>query len=299
MSNRWSCYFHSGDEHCFLTRIWLQVYKDPMHALEHGVFQTIFKCIILSLQRISVEMIPDASDRQKSLCKNLIANRFIDRMHLLCDKRSTMHTTLVCFQNQSILQFFQALANGEKAPSQVDCSDVQKMMLQIPFLLHGITYADEHRLSGSDQSKFVARTLRIIETVSLMLRWYSVYRQPSISVAELDEFHEMSKLLMKETKETFDFPRSETSDVSIWTFEKFHSLIHAASNRKEMGALSNFSTQTTESKHKSVRKYGGNTNKKPGFALSLLTTSIRTSTMKRSAAEHVKNGEMIECLKYG
>jgi hypothetical protein len=108
-----------------------------MHAYDHGVAMTIITAIMHMLQILAEKL---------GIGKNALVVKLSSRMHNLCNTLEVKHTTLMSFVNQSIvdcMDTYLAQQGTKQARSQpiVDASDVQRLMLALPFLLAGL--ADE------------------------------------------------------------------------------------------------------------------------------------------------------------
>ena len=130
-----------------------QTFKDAMHAFDHGV-------------AMNMPCLPKY--RYFKLCKNL----------------EVKHTTCMSFVNQSIVDcldaFISSQGNG-KHPGQplVDASDVQRLMLAMPFLLDDLASADvdAHNSTRSAADHVLDPVPEAISAVNEWLHWYQLYRQ--------------------------------------------------------------------------------------------------------------------------
>ena len=105
-----------------------------MHAYDHGVAMTIITAIMHMLQILAEKL---------GIGKNALVVKLSSRMHNLCNTLEVKHTTLMSFVNQSIvdcMDTYLAQQGTKRARSQpiVDASDVQRLMLALPFLLAGL-----------------------------------------------------------------------------------------------------------------------------------------------------------------
>ena len=109
-------------------------------------------------------------------------------MHNLCSTLDVKHTTLMSFVNQSIVECLETYTTpnkkGEKQSPIVDASDVQRLMLALPFMLDDLACEE---LVVFNRGKPAAQKLadpmpEAIEAVNEWLHWYHMYRAD-----ELDE----------------------------------------------------------------------------------------------------------------
>ncbi len=116
--------------------IYVQAYKDPMHAYDHGVAMHILTAIVKTIHELKIDL---------SLPKNSILHKLTVRLHNLSCSLVSKHTTLMGFTNQSIVSVFETMTTlnkkGKKHAPIVDAGDVQKLMLRLPYVLDGL--ADE------------------------------------------------------------------------------------------------------------------------------------------------------------
>jgi len=147
-----------------------------MHAYDHGVAMTIITAIMHMLQILAENL---------AIGKNALIVKLSSRMHNLCNTLEVKHTTLMSFVNQSIVDCvdsYLARQGTKKARSQpiVDASDVQRLMLALPFLLAGLACEELEQfnalLSPAEQEQDPIP--EAIEAVNEWLHWYHLYRQP-------------------------------------------------------------------------------------------------------------------------
>ena len=79
------------------------------------------------------------------LPENTLVKKLTARIHNLCSSLETKHTTMIRFSHQSVVHLFENLTTknkkGKKQSPIVDATDMQKLMLNLPYLLDGL--ADE------------------------------------------------------------------------------------------------------------------------------------------------------------
>ena len=151
-----------------------------MHAYDHGVAMNIISAIIRLIQELA-ELL--GRDRDYFILKLSV------RFHSLCSTLEMKHTTLMSFVNQSIVDSLdtflksQASAKNRHQPI-VDASDVQRLMLALPFLLDGL--ASEELQAFNAGKTPVNRLLdpmpEAIMAVNEWLHWYHMYRLPGSGV---------------------------------------------------------------------------------------------------------------------
>ena len=125
----------------------LQTFKDGMHAYDHGVAMNILTAIIRMLHDFEIKL---------GIPKNTLVNKLTARMHNLCNTLDVKHITLMSFVNQSIVECLETYTTpnkkGEKQSPIVDASDVQRLMLALPFMLDDlvreelVTFPSDHRV---------------------------------------------------------------------------------------------------------------------------------------------------------
>jgi len=154
----------------------VQTFKDAMHAYDHGVAMTIISAIIKMLRILANKL---------DIGKNALLIKLSARFHNLCNTNEVKHTTLMSFVNQSIVDYldtYMASEGSKKARQQpiVDASDVQRLMLAMPFLLDGmaceeLAHFNDTQSPGDEESDPIPEA---IEAVNEWLHWYHLYRQP-------------------------------------------------------------------------------------------------------------------------
>lgn len=147
-----------------------------MHAYDHGVAMTIISAIIKMLQLLASSI---------GIGKNALVVKLSTRFHNLCNTLEVKHTTLMSFVNQSIvdcLDTYIAAQGTKKASSQpmVDASDVQRLMLALPFLLDGLASGEleQYNSTRSQSQQELDPIPEAIKAVNEWLHWYHLYRQP-------------------------------------------------------------------------------------------------------------------------
>jgi hypothetical protein len=74
--------------------MFLQAYKDPMHAYDHGVAMHINTGIVKTIHKLEIDL---------GLPKNSIMHKLTARLHNLSCSLLSKHTTLMGFTHQSIM----------------------------------------------------------------------------------------------------------------------------------------------------------------------------------------------------
>ena len=104
-----------------------------MHAYDHGVAMQIITASVKTLHNLEDDL---------GLARNTLVKKLTARVHNLCSDLSVKHTTMMSFANQSIMDLFEKLTTpdkkGQKQCPIVDATDVQKLMLNLPYLLDGL-----------------------------------------------------------------------------------------------------------------------------------------------------------------
>ena len=146
-----------------------------MHAFDHGVAMNIMFAKIQMLQNLGVQL---------GVGKNALVIKLSERLHNLCKTLEVKHTTCMSFVNQSIvdcLDTFISSQGNSKTPGQpmVDASDVQRLMLAMPFLLDDLASADveAHNSTRSAADHVLDPVPEAISAVNEWLHWYQLYRQ--------------------------------------------------------------------------------------------------------------------------
>ena len=116
-----------------------------MHAYDHGVAMNIISAIIRLIQELA-ELL--------GLDRDYFIHKLSVRFHSLCNTLEMKHTTLMSFVNQSIVDCLDTFLKSQaKTRSQpiVDASDVQRLMLAIPFLLDGLASEELQAFNAGKQ----------------------------------------------------------------------------------------------------------------------------------------------------
>ena len=107
-----------------------------MHAYDHGVAMHIINALVKTIHKLEIDV---------GLQRNTVLHKLSARLHNLSSSLESKHTTLMGFTHQSIVTVFETLTTpnkkGKKQCPIVDASDVQKLMLVLPYVLDGL--ADE------------------------------------------------------------------------------------------------------------------------------------------------------------
>ena len=245
----------------------LKTFKDPMHAYDHGVAIYIIQAIIKTLHGLETSI---------GLAKNTLVKKLTAQVHGLCNTLEVKHTTLMSFVHQSIVQCFENYSEPNKADLRcpiVDATDVQRLMLTLPFILDGLAVEEVDAFNaGKSQDQHVTDPLpEVIAAVNEWLHWYHLYRQQeSDEDSSLPRLDEMGKELLSTLQTVFPFTvkvaaKSKSSNLrSMWCNEKVHSIVHGSRNIRRVGRSKNITCQVTESKHRDIKAKGHMTNKKPG-----------------------------------
>ena len=152
-----------------------KTFKDAMHAYDHGVAMYIIEAIIYTLHKLESSL---------GLAKNTLVIKLTARMQNICSSVKIKHTTLMSFVNQSIVLCMETYTTpnkkGEIKCPIVDASDVQRLMLALPFLLDGLAQDELQAFnSGKSQDQRVTDPIPdVIKAVNEWLHWYHLYRQP-------------------------------------------------------------------------------------------------------------------------
>ena len=147
----------------------MQTYKDPMHAYDHGVSMHINNAIVKTIHKLEVDL---------GVPRNSIMQKLTARLHNLSSSLYSKHTTLMGFTNQSIVSLFETLTTpnkkGQKQSPIVDASDVQKLMLVLPYVLDGLA---DPEISGYNAHAAPGNRISdpfpaVIMAVNEWLHWY-------------------------------------------------------------------------------------------------------------------------------
>ena len=262
----------------------LKTFKDPMHAFDHGVAIYIIQAIIKTLHALETTI---------GLAKNTLVKKLTALVHGLCNTLEVKHTTLMSFVHQSIVQCFENFSEDSKADSRcpiVDATDVQRLMLTLPFLLDGLAVDEIDAFNaGKPQDQHVKDPLPdVIEAVNAWLHWYHLYRQQeSDEDSSLPRLEAMGKELLSTLQTVFPFTvkiawQSKIATRSMWCNEKVHSIVHGSRNIRRVGRSKNITCQVTESKHRVIKAKGHMTNKKPGeYCKGVMQGEARDSAAQR------------------
>ena len=277
----------------------LQAYKDPMHAYDHGVAMHIITAVVRTIHKLEIDL---------GLNQNVLVKKLTARVYNLCSSLEAKHDTLLRFSHQSIVTLFETLTTpnkkGQKTSPIVDATDVQKLMLALPYLLDGL--ADEELKefnSGKSARDQVSDPMpAAIIAINEWLQWYHLYRKEEPTESDVEQLTVMGRALLKTLNTTFPFtvrvgmkklrkPDEAELVRSMWCNEKVHSILHAPRNLMQMGRSKNISCQVTETRHKGIKIKALKTNKKPGtMGLSVMNQEVRDSALQVMAMEMDKNG---------
>ena len=151
-----------------------------MHAYDHGVAMNIISAIIRLIQELA-ELL--GRDRDYFIRKLSV------RFHSLCSTLEMKHTTLMSFVNQSIVDSLDTFLKSQASSKTrhqpiVDASDVQRLMLAIPFLLDGLASDDLQAFNAGKTpgNRLLDPMPEAIMAVNEWLHWYHMYRLPESGV---------------------------------------------------------------------------------------------------------------------
>ena len=133
-----------------------RTFKDPMHAMDHGNSISICSGVVKRLQVLAEEL---------GQARGYFVTKLTARLYHVCDSQDRRHLTLFNFVNQSVLEQFEKLSQvggpnkkGEKpAPRIVDASDMQALMVCLPYLLDGL--ADDEIQSYAEDGNEEVRSV--------------------------------------------------------------------------------------------------------------------------------------------
>ena len=225
-----------------------KTFKDAMHAYDHGVAMYIIEAIIYTLHKLESSL---------GLAKNTLVIKLTARMQNICSSVKIKHTTLMSFVNQSIVLCMETYTTpnkkGEIKCPIVDASDVQRLMLALPFLLDGLAQDELQAFnSGKPQDQRVTDPIPdVIKAVNEWLHWYHLYRQP-----ESDEDNSLPRLeergmdLLDTLQTVFPYTvklpgKANRATRSMWCNEKVHSILHGSRNIRQVGRSKNITCQVT------------------------------------------------------
>jgi hypothetical protein len=267
-----------------------------MHGYDHGVAMNILTAIIRYLHDFEIIL---------GIPKNTLVEKLTARMHNLCNTLDVKHTTLMSFVNQSIVEclekFTKPTKKGDPQHPIVDATDVQRLMLALPFLLDDLVRVE---LSDFNRGKPAAQKLAdpmpaAIMAVNEWLHWYQLYRAEESDDDSNARLTTMGNDLIDTLQRVFPYrvKVSPASDItrSVWSTEKVHSIIHGARNIEEMGRSRNISCQPTECKLKDVKGKGHLTNRNPAtYGFSIMNAEAREASAQQMAQDADEQGA---CMK--
>jgi hypothetical protein len=165
-----------------------------------------------------------------------------------------------------------------------DATDMQKLTLLLPFLLHGLADVEiqRHNDGSAAADRIINPIPGMIACWNDYLRWYHLYRQRESNEPALQRLDATGILLLENLKATF--PYLKTNGTSGWCTEKIHSILHAKENIERSGRCRNWSTQVTETKHKSIKDKCRMTNNQHSIGFSLLHSELKADAAAGLAA---------------
>ena len=262
-----------------------------MHAYDHGVAIHIITAVVRTLHKLEVDL---------GLPKNNLVMRLTGRLHNLCSSLETKHTTMMGFTHQSIVTLFETLSTpgkkGQKQSPIVDAGDVQKLMLNLPYLLDCLAEEEiaAHNAQCAVADRLVDPIPEVIMTINEWLHWYHKYRMAEPDDDDVAQLTAMGKALLSTLERVFPFKVKVGRNGimrSMWCNEKVHSILHAPRTLVRMGRCQNVSCQVTETKHKDVKRKGSRTNRNPGTTgMSIMKTALKDSACQRMADALDKTG---------
>ena len=262
-----------------------------MHAYDHGVAMHIITAVMRTLHKLEKDL---------GLTKNSLVKKLTARVYKMCSSIETKHETMLRFTHQSIVTLFENLSTpnkkGKKQSPIVDATDVQKLMLALPYLLDGLALEElnEFNLRAGASAKVSDPMPATIMAVNGWLTWYHLYRKEEPDESDVERLTAMGKELLKTLERTFPFRVKIGNGLatrSMWCNEKVHSILHAPRNLMRMGRSKNISCQVTETRHKSIKLKGTKTNRKPGtMGLSIMKQEVRESAMEGLAMKMDRHG---------
>ena len=230
------------------------------------------------------------------------------RMHNLCSTLDVKHTTLMSFVNQSIVECLETYTTpnkkGEKQSPIVDASDVQRLMLALPFMLDDLV---REELVVFNRGKPAAQKLadpmpEAIEAVNEWLHWYHMYRADELDEDSNAQMDTKGRNLIETLQRVFPYtvkvaPRSDKTR-SVWSTEKVHSILHGSRRIEDMGRSRNISCQPTECKLKDVKAKGHMTNRNPAtYGYSIMQAEAREASAQQMAQDADENGEFVKQIR--
>ena len=146
-----------------------------------------------------------ALEKDLELTQNTLVRKLTVRVHNMCSSTDTKHTTLMRFNHQSIVRLFENMTTlnkkGQKQSPIVDATDVQKLMLSLPYLLDGL--ADEElavfnagpgRVRGNALADPIPAA---IMAVNEWLHWYKLYRKEAPDEDDVKRLTQMGTSLLR------------------------------------------------------------------------------------------------------
>ena len=256
-----------------------------MHAYDHGVAMHIINAVVRTLHKLEVDL---------GLPKNTLVTKLTGRLQNLCSSLDTKHTTLMGFTHQSIVTLFETLTTpGKKGQKQcpiVDAGDVQKLMLNLPYLLDCLAEEEinAHNARCAAADRVADPIPDAIMAINEWLHWYRKYRLPEPDDDDVAQLTAMGKALLSTLERVFPFKvrvgKGGEYLRSMWCNEKIHSILHAPRTLVRMGRSQNVSCQVTETMHKGVKKKGSRTNRNPGTSgMSIMKTELKEAACQRMA----------------
>jgi hypothetical protein len=274
----------------------LQTFKDAMHAFDHGVAMNILTAIIMCLHALEDIL---------HLPRNTLVRRLTARMHLLCRDTEVKHATLMSFVHQSIMDCLETyITPGKKGQKQspiVDASDVQRLMLTMPFMLASLASEELQAYNhGKSAAERVADPIPdVIMAVNDWLHWYHLYRQPESDDESVDRLTDMGKNLLATLQRVFPYTVrvSAQHTRSMWCTEKVHSILHAPDNIRKVGRSQNITCQVTEARHVLLKAKGHLTNRDPAtYGKSIMLAEVRESAAQQMAQHVDARGMQLVCF---
>ena len=201
----------------------VQCFKDGMHAYDHGVAMNLLTAIIRYLHDFEIRL---------GIPKNTLVEKLTARMHNLCNTLDVKHSTLMSFENQSIVEclekFTKPTKKGDPQYPIVDATDVQRLMLALPFLLDDLV---RNELDDFNRGKTAAQRLAdpmpaAIMAVNEWLHWYQLYRAEEADDDSNARLTRMGNELIATLQRVFPYrvkiaPRSDKTS-SVWTLTLEH-----------------------------------------------------------------------------
>ena len=283
--------------YCIIKRTDLcwQAYKDPMHAYDHGVAMHIITAVVRTLHKLEIDL---------GLPKNTLVKKLTARVYNMCSSIDSKHETLLLFSHQSIVTLFEALSTpnkkGQKQAPIVDATDVQKLMMALPFLLDDLAQEDLHWFNSDKAAggRVKDPMPAAIMAINEWLHWYHLYRKEEPNEGDVANLTLMGHSLFKTLQTTFPFfvkhggkklpvpgKQEQPNQMrSMWCNEKVHSILHAPRNLMLMGRSKNINCQVTETRHKGIKIKAIKSNRKPGtMGFSVMSQEVKDSALQNLA----------------